>query len=608
MQAHQTAFTKAPTAGTPAASDAGLGAGCGGGLGAKTSARTSGAQSAISDTNTSTRTNTPPATNPSANTSSNRDSGTPGGPRASEIVAPTLAAIVEGLVAVRAQIHALHAVEATLLSLGDSIAEETAVREQHTDHGESEHRALAAELAAAVHESDRTMAGRIARAVTLVQGFPDVHLALQQGHISQMHANLITDAGTVITDDTARARYAAAALETAQGETPGRFRSLVKELAERFANRTLDERHQEARTCRMVRIVELGNGMADLTATLPAVYAYGIKDRLNQIARGVKQHEQALVDETKKTGPTGSSADSGSNANSGESQPAPRIVRSMDQIRADLLTDMLLATDPNDAALSGFTGITGIRARVQVIVPKARLGANESSRDSESTSKPESASETQPKAKSEAGIDEEASAASETPSEAKTEAAINAETRNATQTMPATLAGYGPIDTHTAQQLAGHATHWEEITINPDSGTVLSVDTYRPNTKLKQFLRARDLHCRFPGCHTPTVRCDIDHTIDAALGGPTTSTNLAHLCRRHHTLKHHSRWAVTQAADGTLTWTSPLGTPYTERPPSTVRFKPLSMADPPPPSPPSPHSPPAPSPTAHRADRDACPF
>ena len=488
--------------------------------------------------------------------------GTFGSPCASEIVAPALAAIVEGIVAVRAQIHALHAVEATLLSLGDSIAEETAVREQHTDHGESEHRALAAELAAAVHESDRTMAGRIARAVTLVHEYPNVHHALQQGHISQIHANLITDAGTVITDDTARSRYAAAALEIAHVETPGRVRSLVKELAERLANRTLDERHQEARTCRMVRVVELGDGMADLTATLPAVYAYGIKDRLNQIARGVKQHEQALADEAKKSGKSGSSGvsvGSPSNVSSASANLAdephhtPRVVRSMDQIRADLLTDMLLATDPSDAALSGFTGITGLRARVQVIVPKARLGANATTPDPEPESEP--TTETQPEAQSEAGTDEE--------------------TSNDVPTMPATLDGYGPIDTHTARQLAGHATRWEEVTINPDSGTVLSVNTYRPNTKLKQFLRARDLHCRFPGCHTPTVRCDIDHTIDAAVGGPTTSTNLALLCRRHHTLKHHSKWAVTQAADGTLTWTSPLGTPYTERPPSTVRFRPV---------------------------------
>ena len=529
---------------------------------------------------------------PAADTSATSDASIPGAPRASDIVAPTLAAIVKGLVAVRAEIHALHAVEATLLALGDSIVEEVAVREQHTDHGESEHRALAAELAAAVHESDRTMAGRITRAVTLVQGFPDVHHALQKGRISQTHATLITDAGMIITDDTARSQYTAAALEIAQIETPGRMRPLVKELAERFANRTLDERHQEARSCRMVRVVELGDGMADLTATLPTVYAYGIKDRLNQMARGIKQHEQTLADKAKNAGPAGNSTDSGSRASSGagfasadltgEPQPTPRIVRSMDQIRADLLTDILLATDPNNAALSGYTGITRLRARVQVIVPRERLGHARADAASERTSVPESGTEAKPETGAESDSESDSDSNTESESAPGPAPAPARAPAPAPAPAPATLAGYGPIDADTAQQLAGHAGHWEEITINPDTGTVLSVDTYRPSTKLKQFLRARDLHCRFPGCHTPTMRCDIDHTIDAALGGPTTSTNLAHLCRRHHTLKHHSKWAVAQAPDGTLTWTSPLGTNYTERPPSTVKFRPVQKADPPP--------------------------
>jgi hypothetical protein len=37
----------------------------------------------------------------------------------------------------------------------------------------------------------------------------------------------------------------------------------------------------------------------------------------------------------------------------------------------------------------------------------------------------------------------------------------------------------------------------------------------------RRFLRARDQHCRFPGCRRPAIRSEIDHTVDAALGGPT---------------------------------------------------------------------------------------
>ncbi len=432
-----------------------------------------------------------------------------------DLAAPAYAILAASLVKIRAQINTLHAAEAALLVMGDELAALVAARDGHTDHGEFEHRAVAAEFAAAVHESDRTMAGRISRARTLVKHYPTVLAALKAGRISQAHAAVITDAGSILTDPQSRAGYAAAVLEVAETTTVGRLRPVAREFAERFADRTLDDRHQEARACRMVRVIELEDGMADLTATLPAVYASGIKDRLTQMARLVKQHEQAQVD------------GQGHNASGSSPEDAVPAVRSMDQIRADLLTDLLLASDPNQAATSGLTGIAGIQARIQVIVPKERLSDDGSGSDANATS----------------------------------------------NVSPATLAGYGPIDTDTARYLAGNAAHWEEVTVDPDTGTVLSVDTYRPNTKLRQFLRARDLHCRFPGCHTPTAHCDIDHTIDAAHGGPTTSTNLAHLCRRHHTLKHHSRWTVTQTRDGTLTWTSPAGTAYPERAPSAVRFR-----------------------------------
>ena len=110
------------------------------------------------------------------------------------------------------------------------------------------------------------------------------------------------------------------------------------------------------------------------------------------------------------------------------------------------------------------------------------------------------------------------------------------------------------------------------------SGTVLSVDRYRPTPEMKRMLSARDLHCRAPGCGVPAHRCDIDHTVDAALGGKTSTDNLAHLCRGHHTLKHHSDWQVEQLANGVMKWTSPSGRDHFDRPPSRVRFRPTTDA------------------------------
>jgi hypothetical protein len=146
-------------------------------------------------------------------------------------------------------------------------------------------------------------------------------------------------------------------------------------------------------------------------------------------------------------------------------------------------------------------------------------------------------------------------------------------------TAPAELAGHAPIDTATALSLAGTATGWDRVLTHPVTGTVLAVDRYRPSDHLKRVLRVRDEHCRFPGCRMPTRRCDIDHTIAAEHDGPTELGNLAHLCRRHHTLKHHSAWRVRQSPDGVLHWTSPTGRSYPDHPARTLAFTTGSTGD-----------------------------
>ncbi|WP_425836692.1 DUF222 domain-containing protein [Microbacterium sp. PA5] len=139
---------------------------------------------------------------------------------------------------------------------------------------------------------------------------------------------------------------------------------------------------------------------------------------------------------------------------------------------------------------------------------------------------------------------------------------------------PAELTGHAPIDTATALRLAGTATGWDRVLTHPVTGSVLAVDRYRPSDQLKRALRVRDEHCRFPGCRIPTRRCDIDHTTAREHDGPTELGNLAHLCRRHHTLKHHSAWRVRQTPDGILHWTSPTGRHYPDRPARTLVFVP----------------------------------
>jgi hypothetical protein len=94
---------------------------------------------------------------------------------------------------------------------------------------------------------------------------------------------------------------------------------------------------------------------------------------------------------------------------------------------------------------------------------------------------------------------------------------------------------------------------------------------YGPSPALADFVRCRDLTCRFPGCDRPADLCDIDHTMPYARGGPTHASNLKCLCRRHHLVKTFwTGWHDEQRPDGTVIWTSPSGRTYRTTPGSAL--------------------------------------
>nr|WP_274636756.1 HNH endonuclease signature motif containing protein [Microbacterium bovistercoris] len=140
----------------------------------------------------------------------------------------------------------------------------------------------------------------------------------------------------------------------------------------------------------------------------------------------------------------------------------------------------------------------------------------------------------------------------------------------------ATVVGFGAIDDDTARDLAGAARAWTRVFTDPCTGVPTSVDRYRPSKRQRLLLRVRDEHCRFPGCRRPAHKCDVDHTLAYAEGGQTCLCNLAHLCKRHHTLKHETDWVVIQLPGGILEWTAPTGRTHHTRPPGTVRFEPIA--------------------------------
>ncbi|GAB3021323.1 HNH endonuclease signature motif containing protein [Mycobacterium bourgelatii] len=104
------------------------------------------------------------------------------------------------------------------------------------------------------------------------------------------------------------------------------------------------------------------------------------------------------------------------------------------------------------------------------------------------------------------------------------------------------------------------------------AGNFVAEPHYRPSAKLAEFVRVRDLTCRFPGCDVPAARCDIDHTAPWPFG-PTHPSNLKCACRKHHLLKTFwTGWNDAQRPDGTVIWTAPNGRTYTTHPGSRIFF------------------------------------
>ena len=390
-------------------------------------------------------------------------------------------------------------------------------------------RGIAAELAGVFVATDRTLQRRIDEARDLVENYPVTMAAWEAGRIVRGHVRAIQETGCIVPAEN-RAEFERVAIERCEGETPNRVRDALRMLAERMHPRSFSERHQEAAAGRCVRVQAGADGMSDLIATLPTVIADGIVDRLTRQAREIIT-ARAQADAAGAAGAPEARADAPdvrTDANGGAPDADTTIrdgssfvddARTIDQVRADVFSDLLLAGAPAldpTASGDGDGTLGAIRAHVQVAVSALTL----------------------------MGQDEG----------------------------PADLAGRSPIDAATARELAGNATSWDRLLTHPVTGTVLECDSYRPTAAMVRLLRARDRHCRFPGCRQPAIRCELDHTIAASDGGATHVCNLANLCKRHHDVKHHTRWRVQQLPGGRLIWTSPTGRVYREDAPPLVAF------------------------------------
>jgi hypothetical protein len=133
----------------------------------------------------------------------------------------------------------------------------------------------------------------------------------------------------------------------------------------------------------------------------------------------------------------------------------------------------------------------------------------------------------------------------------------------------------GPhVPAETSQRLACDASR---VVMQHDEGGRIVEIGARTRTippALRRALLHRDHGCRFPGCG---LRFGQGHHLHHwAQGGPTTLSNLALLCRRHHRAVHEEGYQVDRQPDGELQFRRPDGRPLPEvPPPATVPADPV---------------------------------
>ena len=385
--------------------------------------------------------------------------------------------LVEAVVAVERTISSLTAVRAELIDQVRRWSEATAgsARQDGWSPAVVARRELVSELAAALHLPERSVENLVAESAALEHDFPATRAALRSGAITYRHAKVLLDHSWSLPGET-RAEFERVALPYAERLTVAKFDRKARTLREQLAPESIAARAASAVEDRSIEFSPDRDGMAWLSAHLPAHQALAIYNRVTDVARSLQ---------------------------------GPAEDRTLTQLRADVFSDLLV---------EGETGtLRGIRASVLVTVPVLTL----------------------------LGSSEE----------------------------PANLEGYGPIDAETARWLAARAPSFMRLLTHPETGVVLSLGRtrYAVPRDLRTWLRVRDGTCRFPGCSRAARVCEVDHTDDWQFGGETRHDNLAHLCKSHHHLKHHTGWVVEQRGGGVLEWTSPLGKKYLVDPDIEIR-------------------------------------
>lgn len=430
--------------------------------------------------------------------------------------------LADAVRALQAQVALAEATIRDLLAIRVDVAREAI--------GSDEVRHVAAFLAAELRMSDAHLERMMGESWSLVHRLPRTHRAHRDGLIGRGHVRVIEQAMAPLSEvvdvpcgdeaarDAGRDRIEATLVALAETVTPAQLRRRAQRIVDAALARPMQERHNVAREARGVWLTDAGDGMCDVSARIPAVMGVAIMDRLTQGAR-----QRPLSDG-----------------------------RTIDQWRADAFQTLLLGGEVH-GDVEACQQITPV---VTVTIPATSLVGDPDT----------------------PGLDAAGADAADRGPADRGPADRGHTDRDPADRDAANVDAVGPVlvdgrilvDAATVRRLAADAPTWERLFVDPVAGTPVAVDGYRPSAAQRRWLRLRDGTCRWPGCATSAHRADIDHTADHARGGPTALWNLAHLCRRHHTMKHASPWTVRQLPRGVLEWRSPSGRMIVDSPDTVV--------------------------------------
>jgi hypothetical protein len=368
------------------------------------------------------------------------------------------------------------------------------------------------DVSSALRLSAGTAQMRIDVARTLVNHLPNTCSALATGELSAAHATVIArETAAAIRDglsEFAIFSIEEKAIAHAEFHTPSQVALQVRSAIAKFAPATFEEVVEKARDSRRVSCYNDVDGMSTVVAILPAEDAQTVMKAIEAfIVKGASVFKV-----------------SGDSSDAGNSDVRNSDVRNSDVRNSDVRNSDVRNSDVRSADMKRADALTSL----------AGFALAASSQDIELHRRPITVNVT-----------------------------IDLPTLLGLSENPGQLAGYGAIPASVARALASDG-KWKRFITDPQTGALLDYgrETYQPPQALIDFLIARDRTCRFPGCRRSAALSDLDHAQSWDEGGTTSLDNLGALCRRHHVLKTHGGWSIESHADGSCTWTSPLGKIY----------------------------------------------